>query len=59
MIDIKGASMADGARLDAWPMKTTDNDNQLWELVLFFGNESVRRAEAEKTRVMIERVRIP
>lgn len=33
MIDIVGASTADGTPLDAWPMKPTGNQNQLWNLV--------------------------
>jgi hypothetical protein len=33
VIDIQGASMADGADLDAWPMKSTGTQNQLWQLV--------------------------
>jgi Ricin-type beta-trefoil lectin domain-like len=33
MIDIKHASTHSGAHLDAYPQKTTQNDNQLWEFV--------------------------
>jgi hypothetical protein len=34
VIDIAGASLAPGALLDAYPKKTSGNDNQLWEFVL-------------------------
>lgn len=33
VIDIEGASTADGALLDAYTLKTSGNDNQLWEFV--------------------------
>ena len=33
VIDIQGASKDSGARLDAYPQKATDNDNQLWKAV--------------------------
>jgi hypothetical protein len=33
VIDIQGASTKSGARLDAFPPKDKDNDNQLWEFV--------------------------
>jgi hypothetical protein len=36
VIDIQGASTADGAPLDAWPMKPTGNDNQLWQVITVF-----------------------
>ena len=31
VIDVQGNSTADGALLDAYPQKTTDTDNQLWQ----------------------------
>lgn len=31
VIDVAGTSMSFGARLDAWPQKTTECDNQLWK----------------------------
>jgi hypothetical protein len=33
VIDILGASTEPGTRLDAWPMKATGNQNQLWNFV--------------------------
>lgn len=33
VIDIEGASTAAGALLDAYPQKSSNNDNQLWEFV--------------------------
>jgi hypothetical protein len=33
VIDIQGASTQAGALLDAWPLKPTGNDNQLWEFI--------------------------
>jgi hypothetical protein len=33
VIDVAGTSMSFGARLDAWPRKSTDYDNQLWRPV--------------------------
>jgi len=33
VIDIVGASKSSGAKLDAYPQKASDNDNQLWEFV--------------------------
>jgi hypothetical protein len=33
VIDIQGASTESGALLDAFPQKTTGNDNQLWDFV--------------------------
>ena len=33
VIDVKGASTSAGALLDAYPPKTSGNDNQLWEFV--------------------------
>jgi hypothetical protein len=31
VVDVAGTSMSFGARLDAWPRKATDYDNQLWK----------------------------
>ena len=33
VIDVQGASKNAGAPLDAWPQKSSDNDNQQWEFV--------------------------
>ncbi len=33
VIDVAGTSMSFGARLDAWPRKSSDYDNQLWKPV--------------------------
>jgi hypothetical protein len=33
VIDIQGASTANGVPLDAWPQKTSGTNNQLWEFV--------------------------
>ena len=37
VIDIEGASATSGALLDAYPLKKSGNDNQLWEFVLDSG----------------------
>ena len=38
VIDIKGASTADGALLDAYSQKTTGYDNQLWAVTVTHRN---------------------
>jgi Ricin-type beta-trefoil lectin domain-like len=38
VIDIQKASMKPGTLLDAFPPKTTDNDNQLWEFIADVAN---------------------